>query len=663
MKRTVIGVVAAIILSAGVCMSAGAESFDGERFQLGNSSQNLLNGGILSEEEVVVGESGYSGLNVFEDHIYYVLQDRKICKTDRKTGKKSVLYTTQGTIEELCVVNDREVYFLENGNVCSFDQNDAKVTVISRTGDVKGMIPTPYGILFARGEVFEWELSAGDDKILDEVYQYYTEEGHLVYTKDHKQYQIRLERLFAEDFSSDDIEAYSLGESTEALLETYAHTEDGVCEECEKNAKNFSEELYEESLKAAPGITAPGEISAYAVSELSAAQYTMIERAEAQATVAWTPLADVKGWNDNWTFKKGSSYNGIPYGQPVYASYVPYTTDLNGFKNAVNNPNSKFYTERSTYNKSAPYYSSDCSSFVSWAWGLSRNTTRTLAKHGTVLSGGVYTLQVGDILLYEGSHVKLVEDVVYTNGKMTSVTIIEQTPPIILRTVYGGSSRKTLADLNNEIKQEGTTGKYIICRKKGIEQNNGSSGVLPALGEYVDVKETDWFYEYVKNVSDEGIMTGVSEGVFAPMENLARAQLAIIVHRMHGSPEVEYEQKFNDVTDGQFYSDAITWASEFGVITGYENGDFGPADVINREQLATMLYRYAEKQGYKTNIFKYEDEYPDKDEISDFSLDAVRWCLGQDIISGDGGMLNPKGEVNRAVAATMITRFLECAEK
>lgn len=666
MRKLTTGLLTALVLSAGICISVNAEDLAGNEYQLGNSSQNLLNGGIISEQPVDIREEGYSGLNVFEDSIYYVSQDRFICKVARDTEKKEILYTSQSRIDELCVVNDSDIYFLENGNVYQLAQHSRKVTAVSVTGDVKGMIPTPYGTLLTRGDVFEWKLYAEDRLLLSNIYQYYTEEGHLVYTREHKQYQIELSRLFSEDFSSDDIEQYSLGADAEDVIETYSHTEeDGVCEECERNAREFSEERYEESQKAAPGLVSEGEISAYAVSSLSAAQYEMVQRAEDQACVSWTPQADVMGWNNQFTFKKGTTYNGIPYGQPVYAAYVPYKANLSEFVQAVDNPESKFYTERSTYNKTAPYYSSDCSCFVSYSWGLVRNTTRTLAKEGYIQQGGVYSLQVGDILLYEGSHVKMVEDVVYTDGKVTSITVIEQTPPIILRTVYGGSSRKTLGDLDKEIQQEGTTGKYVICRRKGaldggpvIDDNNDQTGI----GKYTDISKNAWYYPYIENVVEKEIMTGINPTTFAPEERLVRAQLAMMLYRIHGNPEEVYEQKFSDVTDGQFYSLAVTWASDYEIVTGYSNGSFGPADWINREQLATMLYRYACKQGYKTNIFKDDSIYPDADKVTEYAADAVRWCLWNGIITGDGGKLNPQGEVDRAVAATMISRFIDWTE-
>ncbi len=111
---------------------------------------------------------------------------------------------------------------------------------------------------------------------------------------------------------------------------------------------------------------------------------------------------------------------------------VPWSTDLDGFIQAVNDPDSKMYTSKSTYNRTAPYYSSDCSSFVSWAWGLqSRQTTRSLYVFATkVANQSVYSVQVGDAFVASGVHAMLVTNVGYdSNGVINSIEITEQTPP------------------------------------------------------------------------------------------------------------------------------------------------------------------------------------------------------------------------------------------
>ena len=116
------------------------------------------------------------------------------------------------------------------------------------------------------------------------------------------------------------------------------------------------------------------------------------------------------------------------------------------------------------------------------------------------------------------------------------------------------------------------------------------------------MEKSDWFYYSVKYVYDNGLMPALNEMTFGPYENLARAQFAVILYRMNGSPDMEYTNKFPDVADNQWYTDAILWASDIGVVTGYGNtGKFGSEDNINREQLTVMMYQYANYLGYDTS--------------------------------------------------------------
>lgn len=176
--------------------------------------------------------------------------------------------------------------------------------------------------------------------------------------------------------------------------------------------------------------------------------------------------------------------------------------------------------------------------------------------------------------------------------------------------------------------------------------------------DYTDVHPGDWFYRTVADVSEKGLMTGTDETTFGPARNLERGQLATILYRMAGSSDTEYTYIFPDVADGMFYSAPVTWAYQADVITGYNDGTFGPGDKITREQLATMLYRYAEKFGIDTSAKGNIYEYPDGNSVTDFARDAVSWAVGSGIIKGDKGNINPQGDVSRAVCATMIARFI-----
>ncbi len=186
--------------------------------------------------------------------------------------------------------------------------------------------------------------------------------------------------------------------------------------------------------------------------------------------------------------------------------------------------------------------------------------------------------------------------------------------------------------------------------------------VLP----YEDVAESDWFYDGVYYNYFAKTMTGKDNAHFAPFENLTRAQFAVIVHRMSGEPEVEYQPTFPDVEDHVWYTNAILWASGTGIVNGYEDsGLFGHSDKISREQMAVILYRYAKYLKYDTGKTAELDSFEDAASVSKFAKEAMRWAVGNRIITGkyEGTRLDPQGNVLRAECAVMIQRFREVHEK
>ena len=130
---------------------------------------------------------------------------------------------------------------------------------------------------------------------------------------------------------------------------------------------------------------------------------------------------------------------------------------------------------------------------------------------------------------------------------------------------------------------------------------------------------------------------------------------------------MDYEEKFADVAEGQWYTDAVLWANKNGIATGYADSKlFGPADPISREQAAVMLYRYAEYKGYDvTEKAELDDVYDDADAIQGYAKDAMAWAVGAGIIKGKDGqkILAPQGNTNRAESAAVISRFVQKYEK
>lgn len=176
---------------------------------------------------------------------------------------------------------------------------------------------------------------------------------------------------------------------------------------------------------------------------------------------------------------------------------------------------------------------------------------------------------------------------------------------------------------------------------------------------YADVSENDWYYDSVSEMYKKGIMTGLSESLFGPAELLSRAHFATMIYRMEGNPSVTYKNCYYDIANGIWYTNPIIWCNKSGVITGYENGSFGPADAITREQVALILYRYATYKGYDSKTRNNLSTYPDASKVSGFAKEAVQWAVGSGIISGknNGTILDPQGNASRAECATMIVRF------
>ena len=178
-----------------------------------------------------------------------------------------------------------------------------------------------------------------------------------------------------------------------------------------------------------------------------------------------------------------------------------------------------------------------------------------------------------------------------------------------------------------------------------------------------DVPEGYWAYDAIQYVYGEGLMAGTSGSTFSPEGTTTRGQIVTILWRLSGSPVVNYAMDYNDVDPAAYYAEAIRWATSEGIAGGYGGGLFGPDDPITREQLAVMLHRYAQHEGYDvsigedTNILSYADAFT----VSEYAVSALQWACGAGIISGtgDGSTLTPQGEATRAQAAVILMRFCE----
>ena len=178
---------------------------------------------------------------------------------------------------------------------------------------------------------------------------------------------------------------------------------------------------------------------------------------------------------------------------------------------------------------------------------------------------------------------------------------------------------------------------------------------------FTDVNETDWFRDAVQYVYDNGLMDGVGDSLFAPNSETTRAQLVTILYRLAGQPAVSGDLPFTDVESGTWYTDAVLWAAQNGIVNGVNDTEFAPGDEITRQQLVTILYRYAEAKGYDVSASADLSGYPDAGQVQDYAQPAMAWAVAEGIVEGMDGNLNPAGNASRAQIATILMRFCEDA--
>jgi len=177
---------------------------------------------------------------------------------------------------------------------------------------------------------------------------------------------------------------------------------------------------------------------------------------------------------------------------------------------------------------------------------------------------------------------------------------------------------------------------------------------------FTDVKSGVWFYDAVKYAVQKELFNGTSATTFAPNDNMTRAMLVTALYRLEGKPAVTGANSFTDVQSGQWYTDAVTWASANKIVSGYGGGLFGTNDNITREQMTAILYRYAQYKSYGVTKTADLRDYTDASNIGAWATDAMKWANAAGLITGTTATkLSPTGNATRAQAATILMRFSE----
>lgn len=188
------------------------------------------------------------------------------------------------------------------------------------------------------------------------------------------------------------------------------------------------------------------------------------------------------------------------------------------------------------------------------------------------------------------------------------------------------------------------------------EQPETTPDTLP----FADVPAGSWYYDSVAYVYENGMMAGTAADRFSPDMTTSRAMIVTILYRLEGSPAAAQPSAFTDVAAGQWYTDGVAWANANGIVTGYDNGKFGPNDTITRGQMAAILYRYAAYKGYDVSGRADLSGFADACRVAAYAADSVRWAVQSGLISGTSATtLSPAGSATRAQAAAILTRFCE----
>ena len=236
-----------------------------------------------------------------------------------------------------------------------------------------------------------------------------------------------------------------------------------------------------------------------------------------------------------------------------------------------------------------------------------------------------------------------------TKNKGTSIDLAQYAPTKSGATFEGWYADKGLTKKITSVKLDANTTVYAKWTEVPV------SG-LP----FGDVKSADWFYNDVKYVYEKGMMAGTAADVFAPNATTTRAMIVTILYRLEGSPAVTGTSAFVDVPAGQWYTDAVNWAAANQIVKGTSATTFAPNDSITREQMAAILYRYAQYKGYDVTKKADLSGYSDNGQVSAYAKDALAWANAAKLINGvTNTTLAPQGNATRAQVSAILHRFCD----
>ena len=244
------------------------------------------------------------------------------------------------------------------------------------------------------------------------------------------------------------------------------------------------------------------------------------------------------------------------------------------------------------------------------------------------------------------------DDVSVEDGQVT-ITIGENAPDDGIYTFEADMTRR------NSGSAGGDASKPSIRPDTDDDDNDrpSTSTGLP----FDDVDTGDWYYEAVEYVYENGLMNGVASDEFSPNATLTRGMMVTILYRLEGEPAVNYALPFDDIDGDEWYAEAVRWAASEGIVNGVSDTEYAPNANITREQLATMLYRYAQYSGMDAvDLRENISGFADADSVSEYAVQALNWAVGEELVNGMGdNTLAPQGNATRAQAAALLMRYVE----
>lgn len=194
--------------------------------------------------------------------------------------------------------------------------------------------------------------------------------------------------------------------------------------------------------------------------------------------------------------------------------------------------------------------------------------------------------------------------------------------------------------------------------KPAVDNTKPASDSKPKL-PFTDVSTSDWFYSDVMFVYENGLFSGTDSRSFSPNASMTRVMLVTVLYRLEGEPAGTGSSSFSDVRSGSYYEKAVAWAAANGIVTGTGSTSFSPDAKVTREQLAAILYRYAQYKKLDTDAGAKLDSFSDAGNVSGYASEALSWAVSEGLINGASGRLMPKGDATRAQVAAILHRFVE----